>query len=206
MHRALPCRIRVVGHPHLEAACWAHTRRKFFDLHEATGSPIAAEALRRITELYAIEKHIRGRTAEERQSVRNTKSRPLVEAMGPWLKTQLGRIPGRSGLADAIRYALSRWPALCHFLDDGRIELDNNSVERAIRPVALGRKNHLFAGSDGGAERWATVCSLIASAKLNDVEPFAYLKDILQRMTEGHPMSQLDELLPWNWSKIAVKR
>jgi transposase len=125
------------------AACWAHTRRKFFDVHEATGSPIAAEALRRIAELYAIEKSIRGRTAEERRSVRNTKSRLLVEAMRPWLQTQLGRIPGGGGLADAIRYSLSRWPALCHFLDDGRIELDNNSVERAIRPVALGRKNHL---------------------------------------------------------------
>src|SRR5216684_6938696 len=187
------------------AACWAHTRRKFFDVHEATGSPIAAEALRRIAELYAIEKSIRGRTAEERRIVRNTQSRPLVEAMKPWLETQLGRIPGRGGLAEAIRYTLSRWPALGHFLDDGRIELDNNSVERAIRPVALGRKNHLFAGSDGGAERWATVCSLIASAKLNDVEPFTYLRDILQRMTEGHPMSRLDELLPWNWPKIGVK-
>jgi transposase len=187
------------------AACWAHTRRKFFDVHEATGSPIAAEALRRIAELYAIEAVIRGRTAGERRSVRQTKSRALVEAMKPWLEAQLGRISGRSGLADAIRYALSRWPALCHFLDDGRIELDNNSVERAIRPVALGRKNHLFAGSDGGAHRWATVCSLIASAKLNDVEPFTYLRDILQRMTDGHPMSRLDDLLPWNWRKMGVK-
>jgi transposase len=187
------------------AACWAHTRRKFFDVHEATGSPIAAEALRRIAELYAIETSIRGGTVGERRSVRNTRSRPLVEAMKPWLETQLGRIPGRGGLADAIRYTLSRWPALCHFLDDGRIELDNNSVERAIRPVALGRKNHLFAGSDGGAERWAIVCSLIASAKLNDVEPFTYLRDIMQRMTEGHPMSRLDDLLPWNWPKTPVK-
>ena len=119
------------------AACWAHTRRKFFDVYEATGSPIAAEALRRIAELYAIETSIRGRTAGERRSVRNTQSRPLVEAMKPWLETQLGRIPGRGGLADAIRYTLSRWPTLCHFLDDGRIELDNNSVERAIRPVAM---------------------------------------------------------------------
>src|SRR6516165_391924 len=187
------------------AACWAHTRRKFFDVHEATGSPIAGEALRRIAELYVIERSIRGRAAEERRSVRDSRSRPLVEAMKPWLEAQLGRIPGRSGLADAIRYTLSRWPALCHFLDDGRIELDNNSVERAIRPVALGRKNHLFAGSDGGAQRWATVCSLIASAKLNDVEPFTYLSDILQRMTEGHPMSRLDDLLPWNWPKMRVK-
>jgi Transposase IS66 family/IS66 C-terminal element len=104
-------------------------------------------------------------------------------------------------LADAIRYALTRWSNLCCFLDDGRVELDTNTVERAIRPITLGRKNHLFAGSDGGAARWATVCSLITTAKLNDVEPFAYLKDVLERMSSGHPMSRLDELLPWNWSR-----
>jgi len=116
----------------------------------------------------------------------------------------LGRVPPRGGLAEAIRYALTRWPALSRFLDDGRIELDNNSVERAIRPVALGRKNHLFAGSDGGAERWETVCSLIATAKLNNVEPYAYLKDVLHRMVDGHPMSRLDNLLPWNWTTTPV--
>jgi transposase len=119
------------------AACWAHTRRKFYDLHDATGSPIAAEALRRIAELYAIEKTIRGRTAEERRTMRNAQSRPLVAAMKPWLEMELGRIPGRGGLAVAIRYALTRWSALCRFLDDGRIDLDNNPVERAIRPVAM---------------------------------------------------------------------
>jgi transposase len=187
------------------AACWAHTRRKFYDVHEATGSPIAAEALRRIGELYGIEKSIWGRTAEDRKAMRQARSRPLVEAMKPWLERELGRIPGRSGLAEAIRYALTRWSALCLFLDDGRVDLDNNPVERAIRPVALGRKNHLFAGSDGGGARWATVCSLIATAKLNDVEPFAYLKDILERMTNGHPMSRLDDLLPWNWQPKLVK-
>ncbi len=122
--------------------------------------------------------------------------------MNPWLQSQLGRAPARGGLAEAIRYALERWPALCRFLDDGRIELDNNPVERAIRPVALGRKSHFFAGSDGGAERWATVCSLIATARLNDVEPFAYLRDVLQRMVDGHPINRLDELLPWNWAPI----
>jgi transposase len=196
----------TVGGGIVLAACWAHTRRKFYDLHQATGSPIAAEALRRIGELYAIEKSIRGQNAEERRAVRNAQSWPLVESMKPWLEMELGRIPGRSGLAEAIRYALSRWPALCHFLDDGRIDLDNNSVERAIRPIALGRKNHLFAGSNGGGIRWATVCSLIATAKLNDVEPFAYLKDVLERMTEGHPMSRLDDLLPWNWAKMPVKQ
>lgn len=183
----------------LLAACWAHTRRRFYEFHESTGSPIAAEALRYIAELYAIEGEIRGRAAEERRQVRDARSRPLIDAMKPWLVTELGRIPASGGLAEAIRYALVRWTALCRFLDDGRIELDTNAVERAIRPIALGRKNHLFAGSDGGAGRWATVCSLIATAKLNDVEPYAYLKDLLQRLTDGYPVSRLDELLPWNW-------
>jgi hypothetical protein len=108
----------------------------------------------------------------------------------------------RGGLAEAIRYTLTRWIALCRFLDDGRIEIDNNTVERAIRPIALGRKNHLFAGSDGGAARWAIVASLLATAKLNDVEPFAYLKDVLERLSDGHPMCQIDELLPWKWASL----
>ena len=181
------------------AACWAHARRKFFDVQQATGSPVAAEALRRIAELYAVETAIRGQTATERQVTRQCQSRQLVAAMKAWLEQQFRQIPPRGGLADAIRYALARWDTLCCFLNDGRIELDTNTVERAIRPITLGRKNHLFAGSDGGAERWATVCSLLSTAKLNDVEPFAYLKDILERMSAGHPMSQLDELLPWNW-------
>jgi hypothetical protein len=124
----------------------------------------------------------------------------LVDAMKVWFETELSRVPPRGGLAEAIRYALTRWSALCRFLDDGRIELDNNTVERAIRPIALGRKNHLFAGSDGGAARWATVASLLATAKLNGVEPFAYLKDVLERLSNGHPMSRLDDLLPWNWA------
>jgi hypothetical protein len=109
------------------------------------------------------------------------------------------QLPPRSSLADAIRYSLTRWEALCNFLGDGRIELDTNTVERAIRPVTLGRKNHLFAGSDCGGQRWAAACSLITTAKLNNVEPFAYLKDVLERMSGGHPMSRLDDLLPWNW-------
>jgi transposase len=186
------------------AACWAHARRKFYEVQQATGSPIAAQALRRIAELYAIETTIRGQTAVIRQSVRQARSLPLVEAMKRWLEAQLAHIPPRSSLADAMRYALTRWDALCRFLDDGRIELDTNPVERAIRPVTLGRKNHLFAGSDGGADRWATVCSLITTAKLNDVEPFAYLEDALERMSNGHPMSRLDDLLPWNWRPITT--
>lgn len=183
------------------AACWAHARRKFYEVHEATGSPIAAEALRRIAELYLIEATIRGQTAQARQTTRHIKSLPLVEAMRVWLEAELNRVPPRGGVADAIRYALTRWTALCRFLDDGRIELDNNTVERAIRPIALGRKNHLFAGSDGGAARWAIVASLLATAKLNDVEPFAYLKDVLERMSNGHPMGRLDEFLPWHWTR-----
>jgi len=185
------------------AACWAHARRKFYDLHEATGSPIAAEALRRIAELYAIERTIQGRPATARLHARNTSSRPLIEMMKPWLEIELGRVPPAGPLAEAIRYALARWQALTRFLNDGRIELDNNPVERAIRPIALGRKNHLFAGSDGGGVRWAIVCSLIATAKLNNVEPFAWLRDVMQRMTNGHPASRLDELLPWNWQPSA---
>ena len=181
------------------AGCWAHARRKFYEVQQATGSPIAAEALRRIAEFYAIENAIRGRTADARQDVRQSRSLPLVTAMKAWLERQLAQIPPRGSLADAIRYTLSRWELLCRFLDDGRVELDTNTVERAIRPVTLGRKNHLFAGSDGGADRWATVYSLITTAKLNDVEPFAYLQSVLERMSSGHPMSRLDDLLPWNW-------
>jgi transposase len=124
---------------------------------------------------------------------------PLVAALKAWLTSQLVQLPPKSSLADAIRYSLTRWDALCVFLGDGRIELDTNTVERAIRPITLGRKNHLFAGSDGGADRWATVCSLITTAKLNNVEPFTYLRDILDRMSGGHPMNRIDELLPWNW-------
>ena len=124
----------------------------------------------------------------------------MVDDLKARLEQELHRVPPRSPLAEAIRYGLSRWTALCRFLDDGRIELDTNTVERAIRPIALGRKNHLFAGSDGGAERWATVASLIATAKLNGVEPYADLKDILDRMSNGYPMRRIDELLPWNWT------
>lgn len=182
------------------AACWSHARRKFYDVHQATGSPVAREVLRRIGELYRIETSIRGKSAEERRHGRHVQSRPLVDAMKPWLQSQYARLPVRSGLAEAIRYTLARWPALCRFLEDGRIDLDNNTVERAIRPVALGRKNHLFAGSNGGADRWAVVASLLATARLNEVEPYSYLKDVLDRMTNGHSMSRIDDLLPWNWT------
>jgi hypothetical protein len=157
--------VQVDGYPGFErlpaagviqlAACWARARRKFYEVHEATGSPVAAEALRRIAELYAIETAISGQTAATRQEIRHVKSLPLITAMKTWLEAELNGLPPRGSLAEAIRYALTRWSALCKFLDDGRIEIDNNTVERAIRPIALGRKNHLFAGSDGGASRSA---------------------------------------------------
>lgn len=181
------------------AACWAHVRRKFYDVHGATGSPIAAEAIRKIAEIYAIEARVRGQSPKARRAARRAEARPRIKALKASLEAELPRLPGRGKLAEAIRYAFARWPSLCRFLDDGCIELDNNPVERAIRPIALGRKNHLFAGSDGGGERWAIVCSLIETAKLNDVEPFAYLADVLERLVDGYPKNRLDELLPWNW-------
>jgi transposase len=181
------------------AACWAHTRRKFYEIAQGDGSPIAAEAVRRIAELYAVEANVRGMVPAERLALRRAMAGPLIADLKPWLKAQLARVPQSGKLAEAIRYTLVRWTGLTRFLDDGRVELDTNPVERAIRPVALGRKNHLFAGSDRGARRWATVASLIETAKLNDVEPYAYLADVLQRMIDGHPANRLDELLPWNW-------
>lgn len=181
------------------AACWSHTRRKFYEIAQGDGSPIAAEAVRRIAELYAIEAKAKGIAPAERLALRRIMAAPLIDAFKPWLEAQLARVPQRGKLAEAIRYALVRWVGLIRFLDDGRIELDTNPVERAIRPVALGRKNHLFAGSDQGGKRWATVCSLVETAKLNQVEPYAYIADVLQRMVDGHPANGLDELLPWNW-------
>ena len=186
------------------AACWAHTRRRFYDVHEATGSPVAAEALRRIGELYAIEQKIRGQSPRHRLAARRAQSRPVVDSMNIWLDAQLARVPSNSTLAEAIRYALARWDGLTRFLNDGRVELDTNPVERAIRPVALGRKNHLFAGSDGGGVRWEILCSLIETCKLNDIERYAYLRDVLSRMVDGHPINRLDELLPWRWQAASA--
>lgn len=181
------------------AACWAHTRRKFYEVAEAENTPLAHEALRRIASLYAVEAQVRGQTPAHRLAARQSLARPIVEAMKTWFEAQLPQLPGRGKLAGAMRYALSRWTGLTRFLDDGRVELDTNPVERAIRPVALGRKNHLFAGSDGGGTRWAVVCSLIETCKLNGIEPYAYLKDVLTRMVDGHLVNRLDELLPWAW-------
>jgi transposase len=188
------------------AFCWAHCRRGFYEIHQATGSPLAAEALRRIGELYSIETEIRGRPPDERRAVRQERSQPIVDALHAWLTVQLGRVSGRSNLAEAIRYALRHWQGLVLFLEDGRVELDNNTVERAIRPIALGRKNALFAGSDGGARHWAIVASLVATAKLNGVEPLAWLTDVLERVVSGRTKAhELKQLLPWAWKAEQVE-
>ncbi|TPK35960.1 IS66 family transposase [Mesorhizobium sp. B2-5-4] len=179
------------------AFCWAHVRRRFYELAAAGPAPIASEALRRIAELYRIEDDIRGRSAEQRCAMRQEKSLPIAVALEPWLREKLGLISQKTKLAEAIRYTLSRWEGLSRFLDDGRIKIDSNTVERLIRPIALNRKNALFAGSDGGAEHWAFVASLIETCKLNGVEPLGYLADVLTRIVNGHPNSQIDDLLPW---------
>jgi transposase len=195
---------RLVGNPAGDAPqlafCLAHARRKFHDVFVATKSPIVEEALSRIAALYAIESGIRGTPAENRQRVRDRQSRPLVEAMHVWLSEQLGRIPGASTLAKAIRYALNHWNGLVMFLEDGRLELDTNTVERAVRPVTITRKNALFAGNDNGGRHWAIIASLIQTAKLNGVEPLAWLTDVLERMVAGRTKRhELETLLPWNW-------
>jgi transposase len=184
------------GHVQL-AFCWAHVRRRFYELASAGPAPIASEALKRIAELYAVETEIRGRNADERCALRQEKSRPLLDELEPWLRAKLGLISQKTKLAEAIRYALSRWDGLTRFLDDGRIDIDSNVVERSIRPIALNRKNALFAGSDGGGEHWAVIASLIETCKLCDVEPQTYLADVITKIVNSHPNSQIDDLLPW---------
>ncbi|MBR1162822.1 IS66 family transposase [Bradyrhizobium elkanii] len=181
-------------------ACWAHTGRKFYEVAQPEDTPVAHEALRRIASLYAVEAQLRGQSPAHRLAARRGFAKPIVDSLRPWLEVQLPQLPGRRNLGEAIGYALSRWVGLTRFLPDGCIELDTNPVDRTIRPVAFGRKNNLFAGSDGGRERWAILCSLIETCKLNDVGLYTYLRDVLQRMVDGHPINRLDELLPWNRS------
>ena len=182
------------------AFCWAHMRRYFYDDYVSNKSPLAADVLVRVRELYAIEAEIRGHTAEHRRAVRQDRSRPIMEALHDWLQEQVKRISGASDLAKAMRYAIRHWPGLVVFLDDGRVEMDTNVVERAIRPNTLTRKNALFAGSDGGAAHWAMAMTLIQTAKLNGVDPMAWLTDVLKRIVSGNTKShEMQTLLPWNW-------
>jgi transposase len=187
---------QLYGEKIKEAACWAHVRRKFYDIHVALASPVALEALERIGRLYKIEEEIRGHAPHERQLARHARAQPELRDLQNWLMTTTIAVSKKSELAKAARYALSNWTALTRYCDDGRIEIDNNAAERALRAVALGRKNWLFAGSDDGGERAAAIYSLIGTAKLNEIDPEAYLRHVLECIAE-HPINRIDELLPW---------
>ena len=186
------------------AFCWAHMRRAFYEFHVSTKSPLAAWVLAKVGELYAIEAEIRGQSAEHRRQIRQERSRPIVEALHAWLQDHVGRVSTVSDLAKAMRYAIRHWPGLTVFLEDGRVEMDTNVVERAIRPNTLTRKNALFAGNNGGAGHWAMAMTLIQTAKLNGVNPMTYLADVLERVVSGRTkQTELHTLLPWNWASSA---
>jgi transposase len=194
------------GGPITLAFCLAHARRKFFEIHKATACPISAEALQRFGAIYAIEARVRDSSAAERLRVRQAETRILFDALKPWLMDRLAETSAKSALAKAIRYALGHWSGLGVFLTDGRVEVDNNTVERTIRPIGLGRKNALFAGSAGGGESWAILASLINTAKLHDIDPQTYLADVLERIVSGQTkINALHELLPWHWKKMQVQ-
>lgn len=185
-----------------EAACWAHLRRDFHDVWTGTKSVIAKEALDRIGKLYDIERNIAGQSAEERLAIRQKKTRPLVEDFRRWAEVQLTKLPGKGDLAKAFRYGLNRWPSFTLFLEDGRVAIDNNVAERGMRPIGVGRRNWLFAGSDTGGETLARAMTVIETAKMNGLDPQAYLTDILDRIHD-HKINRISELLPWNWAPKA---
>lgn len=180
----------------LEAACWAHARRKFYDLYAARPNALNKEALERIGALYEVEEAIRGKPPDERQAHRQTNAKPLLEQFHVWLNAALATLSRKSDTSQAILYVLNRWEALTRYCDDGQLEIDNLPVERALRGVALGRRNYLFAGADSGGERAAAIYSLIGTAKLNGIDPEAYLRHVLARIA-AHPINRIDELLPW---------
>ena len=189
---------RAVG-PWTLVHCWSHLRRRFVKIMRGTRSPIAEEALRHIGALYAVEKTVRGEAPEVRLAARRARSEPIVAALKPWLEAQLSRVSSGAKLAEHIRYALGHWDGLTRFLVDGRLELDTNPVENAIRPIALTRTNALFAGHEVGAGNWALLASLVATCKLNAVDPVAYLAATLEAILDGHPVSRIDDLMPWRF-------
>lgn len=188
-----------------EVACWSHVRRNFYDIHISNNAPIAGEALQRIGQLFAVERTIMGLPPEQRRRIRQSAARPLIDDLATFLNASLTTISGRSELAKAIRYARSRWTALTRYLDDGMLEISNNAAERAIRPLALGRKNYLFAGSDAGGKRGAAAYTLIETAKLNGLDPEAYLREVISRLAD-HPINRITKLLPWNIGLVSPIR
>ena len=180
-----------------EAACWAHARRKFHDIHAAHPSPTTTGALERIGVLYRIEREVPGKPSDERRTIRQARAAPLLAEFHTWMEKTLRSLSPKGETAEAIRYALSRWRALTRYVDDGRIEIDNSAAERALRAVALGRKNYLFCGSDGGSESAAAIYTLLGTARLNGIDPERWLREVLSRLAD-HPLSRIEELLPWN--------
>ena len=181
------------------AFCWSHVRRKFFELSKSSPSPTVTETLTLIKALYVIEDEIRGQQPDVRQAIRQEKAKPIIDALHRLLTARLALVSAKGKLAEAIRYATTRWNGLTLFIEDGRAELDSNTVERAIRPIALNRKNALFAGSDDGGDNWAIIASLIETAKLNQVDPLAWMTNTLQRLASGHSSLELDQLMPWHF-------
>jgi len=191
--------------PITEASCWAHARRKLFDLARINKAPIAIEAVERMDALFAIEREINGKPPHERNRVRNERSRPLVVALETWLREQRRKLSAHNEIAKAIQYGLNRWTSLTRFLDDGRLCMSNNAAERALRGIAVGRHNWTFAGSDDGGRRAAAIYTLVETAKLNDIDPQAWLTDVLARL-QDHPAKRIDELLPWNWKRARLQK
>jgi transposase len=195
---------RAGGAPVVLAHCWAHARREIIKATPTKGSPVAEEILKRIASLYAIEKEIRGQGPQQRQAVRQARSRPIVGALHLWIGEQRARLSRKSPMGTALAYIANHWDGLCVFLDDGRVEMDSNPVENLIRPLALNRKNALFCGHDEGGANWARIASLIETCKLNDINPYAYPRATLEALAAGHPQARLDELLPWSFMSASA--